>query len=66
MGEWISVEERLPPSEGYWKAKRYLIYADSVHILAYYLDEKWVSDCDGFYHTYNPTHWMPLPVFPRL
>ena len=28
-------------------------------------NDKWVDDPDGFYRTFDPTHWMPLPEPPN-
>ncbi len=62
--EWISVNNDLPPKAGYYDCKRYLIFCEYI-IIAIWYNEEWVDDPDGFYRTFNPTHWMPLPEPPK-
>jgi hypothetical protein len=61
--DWISVKDRLPKHEGYYNCKNYMIFCGYITI-AFWYNDKWISDPDEFYTTYEPTHWMPLPEEP--
>jgi hypothetical protein len=54
--EWISVNDRLPDSDG-----KYLVYTghDLIHTMYYY-----ATNAFGFEH-WDVTHWMPLPEPPK-
>lgn len=56
QSEWISVEDRLPDSDG-----KYLVYTGKglIHTMYYY-----ATNAFGFEH-WDVTHWMPLPEAPK-
>jgi hypothetical protein len=60
---WISVQDELPPNACYYDCKKYLIFCGYTEI-AYWYNEKWIDDPDGFYRTFDPTHWMTFPLPP--
>ena len=64
MSDWISVEDRLPDSEGYYLVYspayygvRGMDYIREAHGFVWYTDEN--SPTSG------NTHWMPLPEPPE-
>lgn len=61
MGEWISVEDRLP-KEGV----EVIIVNENIYDCvdrARLRDGEW-QVCDDEYRI-NPTHWIPFPKFPK-
>lgn len=59
QSEWISVEERLPETEG-----KYLVCtANGMVYIEWFIDDY----CDGHpsWGHYAVTHWMPLPEPPK-
>ena len=70
MGEWISVNDRLPG-----EYKDVLIYGEKVldkPLVGHYIPEwehiRWIAmSRDGRLYFYDKaiTHWMPLPELPK-
>lgn len=54
--DWISVKERLPKDAG-----RVITFDGNDVDLGRYV----ITDCGSGFHTYNVTHWMPIPEPPK-
>lgn len=81
MGEWISVNDRLPEpctdvlifvdgvdGQGYGMRYCYIAIAYGDHVKNTESQEKWIwyADVDGiWYHFKDVKYWMPLPEFPE-
>jgi hypothetical protein len=77
--EWISVKERVPPLDepflGYDPKKEkmeriyVLIYKPKVEYIGEFKylsrDECYLEASGEGYFNWEPTHWMPLPLFPK-
>lgn len=71
MNNWISVKDRLPEEDMYYKAHGfygqvtdwYLAYNNKINIAYMDKDGDWVSEFDGI--AKNVTHWQPLPELPE-
>lgn len=64
MSEWISVEKKTPPG-----ATRVLVFNEKCISIAEYdpewfPKEPWIFD-ELCIEPFPPTHWMPLPEFPK-
>ncbi|MGI9569505.1 MAG: DUF551 domain-containing protein [Desulfobulbia bacterium] len=59
MSEWISVEDRLPESEG-----MYLCYSENGIQQVVYSAARYERYSEHFM-PFNITHWMPLPEPPE-
>lgn len=77
MGEWISVDDRLPVNdyEKHWKNRNYyLVYTKpcgKMFVAKYgYKDNDWWCDMNDFVlndkNWLQVTHWMPLPTPPQI
>lgn len=62
--EWISVNDRVPPSASYETCKEYLIFIGYIE-KGYWYNNKWTSDVIAPYREFNATHWMPFPEPPK-
>lgn len=59
MGEWISVEDKMPEDGTEVYASWSFDSNDGPHqSLASYAGAEWITDWDGVQEV---THWMPLP-----
>ena len=64
VGDWISVEDRLPEKNGVD-----LAYYDRTCVSSVYYEKgraqsEWTDDYEG-YCDFDVTHWMPLPEPPK-
>lgn len=60
---WISVEDRLPPTRGYYLVCTYTAYYRTQCISKVFFDGKLWGSVRKRYT--NITHWMPLPEPPE-
>lgn len=60
---WISVEDRLPPTRGYYLVCTYTAYYRTQCISKVFFDGKLWGSVRKRYT--NITHWMPLPEPPK-
>ena len=66
MGEWISVDDKLPDDMDSEVTVDALVYAGGVIYQAFYdkTSGVWI-DTDGDELDEDPLHWMPLPEPPK-
>jgi hypothetical protein len=63
--EWISVEERLPETSGYYYAHLRIGLCDVFHYSAKHKAFNAHDSLDNCDYAISVTHWMPLPEPPK-